>query len=134
MYKTETQTGHLFVVFTAISLLIIMLGLLGLIAFIANQKTKEIGIRKILGASVPNILLLLTKEFLKWILLANVIAWPIAYYFMNNWLKDFAYRINITLWPFLLSGIIALLIAIATVSYQSVKAALANPAKSLKCE
>ena len=134
LYKTETQTGHLFVVFTAISLLIIMLGLLGLIAFIANQKTKEIGIRKVLGASTGSILLLISKRFAAWAVLANIFAWPAAYYFMNKWLQDFAYRINITWWMFALSGGFALLIALATVSFQAIKAAKANPVESLKYE
>jgi putative ABC transport system permease protein len=100
----------------------------------AEKKTKEIGIRKVLGATVPNILLLLTKEFTKWVLLANIIAWPVAYYFMNKWLQNFAYRINIGLGIFLASGMIALVIALLTVGYQSIKAATANPVDSLRYE
>ena len=134
LYKTEMQTGHLFLVFTAISLLIIVLGLLGLIAFIANQKTKEIGIRKVLGASIADILLLLSRKFIIWIIIANVIAWPVAYYFINKWLEDFAYRVNLSVWIFVLSGGIALLIALITVSFQAFKAATANPVKSLRYE
>ena len=106
----------------------------GLASFTAVQRTKEIGIRKVLGASVRSVILLLSKTFTKWILISNIIAFPVAYYFMNEWLKDFAYRIDITLWPFLLSGLIALLIAVLTVSYQSIKAALANPVNSLRSE
>ena len=100
----------------------------------AEKKTKEIGIRKVLGATVPNILLLLTKEFTKFVFLANIIAWPVAYFAMNNWLQNFAYRINIGIWTFILSAILALAIALITVSYQSIKAALADPVKSLRYE
>ena len=87
-----------------------------------------------LGASISSLLFMLSKEFLKWVLIANIIAWPVAYYIMNNWLKDFAYRININLWIFLLSGIITLVIALLTVSSHAVKAAIANPIKSLRYE
>lgn len=134
LYKAETQTGSLFALFTFVSILIIVLGLLGLIAFIANQKTKEIGIRKVLGASIGNILLLLSKKFIAWVLIANIIAIPVAYYFMNKWLQSFAYRVEIGWWVFALSGGIALLIALATVSFQAVKAAIANPVEALRYE
>jgi putative ABC transport system permease protein len=134
LYTTETQTGELFAVFTSVSIFIIILGLLGLIAYVANQKTKEIGIRKVLGASISNVLLLLTRDFIKWILIANIIAWPIAYYLMNKWLEDFAYRIEVNLLIFVLAGAITLLIALTTVSFQAIKAATANPVKSLKYE
>ena len=134
LYKAETQTGSLFTLFTFVSILIIVLGLLGLIAFIANQKTKEIGIRKVLGASIGNILLLLSKKFIAWVLVANIIAIPVAYYFMNKWLQSFAYRVEIGWWVFVLSGGIALVIALATVSFQAVKAAIANPVESLRYE
>jgi putative ABC transport system permease protein len=108
--------------------------LLGLAAFITEQRTKEIGIRKVLGASIPSLLFMLSKEFLKWVLMANIIAWPVAYYIMNNWLNNFAYRTNITLWVFIVSGIIALLIALLTVCYHAIKAAMANPVESLRYE
>ena len=120
--------------FAFLAIFIGCLGLFALAAFTAVQKTKEIGIRKILGASVSTVLLLLTKEFLKWILIANIIAWPIAYYFMNKWLQDFAYRIELSWWIFFLSGGIAFLVALLTVSYQAIKAATSNPVKSLRYE
>ena len=98
------------------------------------QRTKEIGVRKVLGASIKSLLILLSKELLKWVIIANIIAWPVAYYFMNRWLQGFAYRINLTWWIFLLAGSIALLIAIATISFQAIKAATANPIESLRYE
>ena len=134
LYRSETRMQIIFSYFAILAIIISCLGLFGLASYIAERRTKEIGIRKVLGASVHGVTILLSKEFINWVLLANVIAWPIAYYFMNNWLQDFAYRITLTIWPFLLSGLIAVLIAIATVSYQSIKAALANPVKSLKYE
>lgn len=134
LYRSETRMQAIFSYFAILAIIISCLGLFGLASYIAERRTKEIGIRKVLGASVHGVTILLSKEFINWVLLANIIAWPIAYYFMNNWLQDFAYRINLTIWPFLLSGLIAVLIAIATVSYQSIKAALANPVKSLKYE
>lgn len=134
MYKAEQKIGDIFSTFAFLAIFIGCLGLFALAAFTAVQRTKEIGVRKVLGASVPNVLLLLTKEFLKWILIANVIAWPIAYYFMNNWLKDFAYRIEISWWVFFLAGGIALLIALFTILFQAIKAAIANPVDSLRYE
>jgi putative ABC transport system permease protein len=110
------------------------LGLFGLATFTAEQRTKEIGIRKVLGASVVNITTLLSKDFLKLVLIAIVIASPIAYYFMQKWLQDFAYRIEISWWIFAVAGAISLLIALLTVSYQAIKAALMNPVKSLRTE
>ena len=120
--------------FSVLAILIACLGLFGLVTFITEQRTKEIGIRKVLGSTVTGVFILLAREFIKWVLIANLIAWPVAYYFMSNWLQDFAYRIDITFWPFLLSGLVALLIAVITVSYQSIRAALANPVESLKYE
>jgi putative ABC transport system permease protein len=134
LYKSETQTGNLFLLFTVVSLFIIVIGLLGLIAFVANQKTKEIGIRKVLGASIGNILFMLSKKFMMWILFANIIAWPVAYYFMNKWLQDFAYRIDLSWWIFVLSAGIVLVIALATVSFQAIKAATENPVDALRYE
>ncbi len=126
--------SNLFLVFTTVSVSIIVLGLLGLIAFVANQKTKEIGIRKVLGASINSILFLLSKRIIIWVLIASVIAVPFAYYLMNKWLQDFAYRIEMSWWIFILAGGIALLIALATVFIQAIKAATANPVESLKYE
>ena len=110
------------------------LGLFGLASFVADLKTKEIGIRKILGAGVPSIVLHLTKGFTKGIILANIIAWPLAYFAMNRWLQQFAYRVGIGLWVFALSGILALGISFLTVSYHTVKAATTDPVDSLRYE
>ncbi|MDR3625839.1 MAG: ABC transporter permease [Ignavibacteriaceae bacterium] len=134
LYLTDQRTSKIALIFSALAILIACLGLLGLVAFITEQRTKEIGIRKVLGASVPEIMVLLSKELTKWVLVANIIAWPLAYYLMSNWLKNFAYRINITLWVFFLSGLLALLIALLTMSVHAIKAATANPVKSLKYE
>ena len=123
-----------FYAFAGLSLLIACLGLFGLSIFIVERKIKEIGIRKVLGASVGGIVGLLSKDFAKLILISIVIATPVAWYFMNNWLEDFAYRITINWWVFALAGIIALLIALVTVSFQAIKAAIANPMKSLRTE
>jgi putative ABC transport system permease protein len=121
-------------VFTAIAIFIACLGLFGLVTFTAEQRTKEIGIRKVLGASVSSVVVLLSKNFLKLILIAIVIATPIAYYLMDKWLQDFAYRTNIEWWIFVASGIIISVIALLTISYQAIKSALMNPVESLKTE
>jgi putative ABC transport system permease protein len=111
------------------------LGLFGLASFTAEQKTKEIGIRKVLGASVGSIVYQLSQNFIKWVLVANVIAWPLTYYFLKNyWLSNFPFRISLNLWTFAVAGLMALFIALLTVSFQSVKAALANPVNSLRYE
>jgi len=134
VYKAERRVGTIVLLFSALAIIVACLGLFGLAAFLAEQKTKEIGVRKVLGASVPSILLLLSKEFMKWIIIANIIAVPVAYYFMNKWLQDFAYRININWWLFILAGFIALIIAFLTISVQAIRAATANPVDSLKYE
>ncbi len=134
MYRAEQRAGKLFTYFAAVAILISCLGLFGLAAFTAEQKTKEIGIRKVLGASTTSIAVLLSKEFTRLVLIALVIASPLAWFLMNKWLDDFAYRIHISWWIFAVAAVIALLIAWLTVSYQSVKAALANPVKSLRSE
>ncbi|RJP66951.1 MAG: ABC transporter permease [Ignavibacteriales bacterium] len=133
-YKTDIQTAEILGVFTFLSIFISCIGLIGLSSLMTLNRTKEIGVRKVLGASIKAILLLLSKEFVKWIIVANAIAWPIAYYFLNQWLEDFAYRINVSWWIFALSGGITLLIALATVSFQAIKAATTNPVESLKYE
>jgi len=120
--------------FTVLAIFIACLGLFGLASFTAEQRTKELGVRKVLGASVTGLVLLMSKEFAKWVLIANVIAFPIAYVIMNNWLQSFAYRINLTIWIFLATAGVAFAIAILTVSYQSIKASLANPIESLRYE
>jgi putative ABC transport system permease protein len=133
-YGNDLRFGHLIEMFTLLAIMIASMGLFGLSLFMVEQRTKEIGTRKVLGASVLEILFMLTKDFTKWVLIANVIAWPVAYYLMNKWLQDFAYRINISWWIFILSGGIALMIALATVGYQAIKAATANPVESLRYE
>ncbi len=134
LYQSEQKTGEIFTSFSILAIFIACLGLFGLAAFTAERRTKEIGIRKVLGSSIISIIFLFSKEFAKWVLIANIIAWPIAYYFMNNWLKDFAYKININLWVFAASGIIAFIIAIITISIHAIKAATSNPVKSLRYE
>jgi putative ABC transport system permease protein len=133
-YKAEIRLYSLFKIFAGLAMLISCLGLWGLASFAAQQRTKEIGIRKILGASVTGIAALLSKDFLKLVIVAFVIASPITYYFMSNWLQDFAYRISIGWWVFALVGFVAVLIALLTVSFQAIKAAVANPVKSLRTE
>jgi putative ABC transport system permease protein len=133
-YSSEMELKKLFNLFSLLSIFVACLGLFGLAAFTAEQKTKEIGIRKVLGASVSGIITMLSKEFVKWVLIANFVAWTIAYIFMNKWLQNFAYRTSMSIWIFILSGSIALFIALLTVSYQSIKAATANPVDSLKYE
>ncbi|MFN8348376.1 MAG: ABC transporter permease [Spirosomataceae bacterium] len=133
-YMAEARFSKIFFYFSVISVLIACLGLYGLTSFATEQRTKEIGIRKVLGANLSGITVLLTADFLKSVLIAVIIAGPIAYYGMDKWLQDFAYRITIEWWVFLLAGALALFIAFLTVGYQSVKAALMNPVKSLKTE
>jgi len=134
MYLSENRSGTIFQVFAILAIFIACLGLFGLATFTANQRTKEIGIRKVLGASVPSVVGLLSKEFLGLVLIALVIATPLAYYFMDNWLNDFVYRVGLQWWMFVLAGVLAVLIAFVTVSYQSVRAALMNPIKALRSE
>jgi putative ABC transport system permease protein len=134
MYVNEEKVGTLTTIFSFLAIFIACLGLFGLVSFVTQQRFKEIGIRKVLGASVFEIVILLSKEFTMWVIYANLIAWPIAYYVMNNWLQNFAYRTNINWSVFIISGVLALIIALVTVSIQAVKAAIANPINSLKYE
>jgi putative ABC transport system permease protein len=134
IYRSEQRIGKIFISFALLAIFIACLGLFGLAAFSAEQRTKEIGIRKVLGASVSQIVTLLSKDFLKLVFIAFVIAVPLAWYVMHRWLQDFAYRIDISWWIFALAGVLALLIALLTVSFQAIKAALANPVKSLRTE
>ncbi|WP_247233094.1 ABC transporter permease [Telluribacter sp. SYSU D00476] len=134
LYAREQTQQVLFGVFAGIAIFISCLGLLGLSMFMAEQRTKEIGVRKVLGASVGNLVALLSKDFMKLVLIAIVIASPIAWYAMDRWLQDFAYRTDIQWWVFALAGIVAILIALFTISFQSIKAALMNPIKSLRTE
>ena len=134
LYRHDSRTFTLFKIFAGISIFIGCLGLYGLITFMASQKLKEVGIRKVMGASVTSIIILFGKEFIKLILVAFVLAAPLAWYFMNEWLEQFAYRIPIS-WTVFAVGIIStLLIAIVTVSYRSAQAAVSNPAETLRME
>lgn len=134
LYKTEQQSSLLITLFAVIAILVSAMGLLGLAAFAAEQKIKEIGIRKVLGATVRHIVSLLSVDFVKMVVIASIIAFPIAWWAMNKWLQGFAYRINLSWWIFVLAAGIALIIALLTVSYQAIKAAVANPVKSLRSE
>jgi putative ABC transport system permease protein len=134
LYRAEQRLGILFTIFTFLALFIASLGLFGLAAFTAEQRTKEIGIRKVMGASMMGIMGILSLEFVKYIGIAFIIAVYPAYYFISKWLENFAYRVDISIWTFMLSGIFALLVAVLTVSYQSFKAARINPAKTLRYE
>jgi putative ABC transport system permease protein len=133
-YKAEERLLRIILTFSALAIGLASLGLFGLSALISVHRTKEIGIRKILGASISNIVIMLSKDFTQWIVLANAIALPLAWYIMNKWLQDFPYRINLTIWPFLLSGLLALFIALLTVSWRALRAATANPVESLRYE
>jgi putative ABC transport system permease protein len=133
-YRAEDRFGRLFLNFAVLAIAISCLGLLGLASYATLQRTKEIGIRKVLGASVPRIVNLLSREFLLLIMIAFLIATPISYYFMRGWLKDFYYRINISWWIFVLGGLLAITIALLTISFQAIKAAVANPVKALRSE
>ncbi len=134
LYRADIRTSRIAAVFSILAIFIACLGLLGLAAFITEQRTKEIGIRKVLGASVPEVIILLSRQFIKWVLIANVIAWPLAYFIMNKWLQNFAYKTTLTLWIFIFSGAAALVISLLTVSSNAIKAATANPVKSLRYE
>ncbi len=133
-FRAETRLNEIINDFAVLAIIISCLGLLGLASYVAEQKTKEMGIRKVLGASSINLVRNLTWQFLVWVMLANIIAWPAAYYFLNQWLENYPYKINMNLWVFLIAGFIALIIAALTVGFQAVKAANANPAKSLRYE
>lgn len=134
LYRTEQRTGKIIVTFATLAILIACLGLFGLSTYAAQQRTREIGIRKVLGASVANITGMLSKEFLKLVLIAAVIAFPLAGWAMYTWLQDFAYRVSIDWWVFAVAGIAAVLIALLTISFQAIKAGLADPVKSLRTE
>ena len=133
-FKTEQKMGDLFRIFAGLAVLIACLGLFGLASFSAQKRVKEIGIRKVLGASVPGIVVLLGREFLKWVLLANAVAWPVGYFVMHRWLRNFVYRTHLNIDIFILSGLSALVIATCTVLIQTMKAAKSNPVDSLRYE
>lgn len=134
LYKTDQTMGKVFSVFTALSIIVACLGLLGLAMYTAERRTKEIGIRKVLGASVQSVVAMLSKDFLKLVIIASVIAFPVAWYAMNNWLQGFAYKTDLSWWIFALSTGIVALIALATISFQSIRAAVSNPVESLRSE
>jgi putative ABC transport system permease protein len=134
IYQSEQRIGKIAMTFSVLAILIACLGLFGLVTYAAEQRTKEIGIRKVLGASVTNIMQMLSKYFMKLVVIAMVIAFPLAWYFMNKWLQDFAYRVDISWWIFFVAGVLAVAIALITVSFQAIRAAIANPVKSLRTE
>ena len=134
IYNAEQRTGKLFITFAVFAIFIGCLGLFGLVTYAAEQRTKEIGVRKVLGASVSGIVVMLSKDFAKLVLIASVIAFPISFFSMNKWLQSFAYRIDISPWIFVVAGASAILLALITVSFQAIKAAIANPVKSLRTE
>ncbi len=133
-YAQESRTRFIFTIFSILAIFIACLGLLGLTAFTTEQRTREIGIRKAMGASSNIIVRLISKEIVVLICVATLVAWPLAYFFTRNWLNDFAYRIDLGIIPFLLSFVFALLISLATISVQAITAALKNPADSLRYE
>jgi putative ABC transport system permease protein len=133
-YRSEQRLGTLFISFSTLAILIACLGLFGLAAYAAEQRTKEMGIRKVLGASVSGIVGMLSMDFIKLVFISILIASPLAWYFMNKWLQDFAYRTEFHWWILAIAGVVAILIAFVTISFQSIKAALANPVKSLRSE
>ncbi|HYH13771.1 MAG TPA: FtsX-like permease family protein, partial [Flavisolibacter sp.] len=134
LYEAEQRQGSIFTVFACIAIFIACLGLFGLSAFAISQRVKEIGIRKVLGADVSTIVRLLSVDFLKLVVVAAVLAFPIAWYAMHQWLQDFAYRIGVAWWVFLVAGVIATVIAFVTISFQALKAATTNPVKNLRTE
>ncbi len=134
LYEAEQRFGRVFVTFAALAVSIACLGLFGLASFTAERRTKEIGVRKVLGATIPNLFRLLSNEFIWLVIVANAIAWPIAYAAMSRWLDDFAYRVDLTWMTFILAGVLAMAIAQLTVSYQALRAATANPVESLRSE
>ena len=134
LYKTEQRTGNIALIFTFLAIFISCIGLFGLAAYIAERRTKEIGIRKVLGSSLGELLSLLTKDIFKLVIISSLIALPFSYYIMNRWLHEFAYKISLGFELFLIPCLITLLIAVLTVSFQAAKAAIVNPIDSLKYE
>ncbi len=134
MYRKEIHFGKVVNYASVLSIFIACMGLFGLATLVVTRRTKEIGIRKVLGADVKSLVALLSKDFAILVLLASVIAFPLAWWALNSWLQDFAYRINIAWWVFGLAAVVALFVALLTVSIQAIKAALANPVKSLRTE
>ena len=134
LYRVEKLTGKLTGYVSFLAIFISCLGLLALASFSVERRTKEIGIRKVLGSSVPQIIFMLTKDFTRWVILANLFAWPIAYFVLTKWLANFAFRTGIEWWIFFMAGTMAIIIAMIVVSYQTIRAATANPVKALRYE
>ncbi len=134
IYRAEERTGQIFFAFSILAIIIASLGLFGMAAFISEKRTKEIGIRKVLGATESKIVFLLSRQFTKWVILSNLIAWPVAYYFMHSWIQRFAFRPGISVWSFLSASLIVLGIALLTVSYQTIRAARSDPVELLRYE
>lgn len=134
IYQADTQVSRIVGILAILAIIISCLGLFGLASYSAEKRIKEVGIRKVMGASIQNIVLLLSKHFVKLVLISNLIAWPIAWLALNKWLQDYAYRIEISWWVFILAGLAAMLIAVFTISFQAIRAAIANPVKSLRTE
>jgi putative ABC transport system permease protein len=134
LYQNERRFFRLFIIFAVLAIIIASLGILGLASFSAEQRTREIGIRKVAGSSIRQVMLLIANEFSILVLLANLFAWPVAWYFMRNWLMDFPYRIKLGFHLFLLSALLAIMIALLSVLYQAYRAATRNPAEALRYE
>jgi putative ABC transport system permease protein len=134
MYRAEQQVGRVAIAFAVLAVIIACLGLFGLATYMAEQRTKEIGVRKVLGASVNNIVMMLSRDFVMLVLIASVIASPVAWWAMYKWLQDFEYRIDVGWWIFIIAASAAVLIALLTISFQAIRAAVANPVKSLRTE
>jgi putative ABC transport system permease protein len=134
LYRADSQISTIVGSLAILAIIISCLGLFGLASYSAERRIKEVGIRKVLGASLDNIVLMLSRDFLKYVLIAVIIAWPLSWIAIHKWLQDYAYRVNISWWVFVMAGILAMLIALITVSFQAIKAALANPVKSLRTE
>ena len=134
LYDNELRLGNIMNIFASIAIILACIGLFGLSAYSAQQRVKEIGVRKVLGATVSNIVFVLSKDFLKLAFIASLIAFPVAWWAMNNWLQNYEYRIKIEWWVFVATALVTLLIALITVSFQAIKAAVANPVKSLRTE
>ena len=134
LYRSDSQISTIVGTLAILAIIISCLGLFGLASYAAERRTKEVGIRKVMGASLQNLVLMLSKDFLKYVLIAALIALPLAWFSVHKWLQDYAYRINISWWIFLVAVLVAMLIAFATISFQAIKAAIANPVKSLRTE
>jgi len=134
IYRADSQISTIVGSLAILAIIISCLGLFGLASYSAEKRVKEVGIRKVLGASLDNIVLMLSRDFLKYVLIAIVIAWPLSWIAVYKWLQDYAYRVNISWWVFAIAGAVAMFIALVTVSFQAIKAAITNPVKSLRTE